>query len=179
MGMIAKKEFYILGVVLIVVVAFAVGLPLMLTGQTVTIGEHPESEAADAVTCEVGGVKYPVILTPSGEVGENISIRMMFNQGKLATLGLYYAAEYDSDETALSAYNASQAEMNTRVVQAGIKNGVLDVKFSRSGRAIWMNLYIKGSEIDEKTAPFLMLSDVPESKSEYVREYESLGMKCE
>ena len=178
MGMIAKKEFYILGVVLIVVVAFAVGLPLMLTGQTVTIGEHPESEAADAVTCGVYNMRYTVFSVMSGELGTDMNIKMMFEHDKLETLGLYYTATYDSESNALTAYNTAQAEMNIKMNEAGVEQNVLNANFSVNGVEMRMNLYIKGDNMGKKVLPFLMLSSELEAKNNYIRSYEAIGMGC-
>ena len=124
-------------------------------------------------------MEYPLINAMQGEVASDMSVKMVFSDDKLVTLGLYYSAIYDNDNNALSVRDRAQVEMDLKAKEAGVEVNVLGANFSADGTEMRMGLYIEGGDMDDRVAPFVMLPSKLETKGSYVRSYEAIGMKCE
>lgn len=178
-----KKEFLILGVILIVAVSLIGGLPFYLKGQTFTGGTNPEPELTDAVTCESTTLSYPFFGAQSGEVGHKISSKMVFQSDELSSLGFYYDAYYDDAENARAASDLMNTRMNTYISRAGYVVGQdLNVRFYRNANDVGFSFYInRDNYIENALLQFVMLEMVDEShlkKADYISKYEAQGFSC-
>ncbi len=178
-----KREFLILGVVLIVSISLIAGLPFYLKGQTSTGGTNPEPELTDAVTCESTMLSYTFFGSQDGETGHKISSKMIFQSDELNSLGFYYDAYYDNDEAAQTAFNFMNARVNMYISKAGYVSGQgLNVRFYKSSNDIGFSVYIsKNDYIENALLQFVMLrvtDGLPMKKADYVSQYEAQGFFC-
>lgn len=176
-----RKEIYILGIVAIVAVAIMAGLPFFLSGQTVTTGANPEVTKSDAVICEGENISYAILPSRNGETGNAVNLRLVFQDESLKNLAMYYDAGYVNEDFAETAENELIAAYNTEVARLGIASAEApSTQFTRSNTTVSMSLFLKAEELNEKTAPLIMITEaIPTMKAGFIRKYEGKGLKCE
>lgn len=178
-----RKELYFISAVLVLIGALLVVMIIQMVGGESLTGENPEPESADAMTC-VSEARYPYLESKLGELSHDIKVNMLFDEGKIDTIGLYYNTIYENEERAEEAYLALVSEMNQILDKDGVDaKFVSNMRFTKNEDNVTMSLFAKRDGLTVTNEKYLLLqndggTELVVNEGKLVENYLLSGFRC-
>lgn len=156
----------------------------LLRGKTTTSGQYPANIRNESLVCESNSIIYEKVDNVHSDNRE-LKISMVFNDTKkLGSASLKYTLHFTSSEEAHSAEAVSHAQFNLALQALGYDAGKFNNKFSEIGSDLVITLNLTSDKsLDDATKSYFLVdyaedNRLPESLSDYRRNYESQGFTC-
>ena len=178
-------SIYVSAGFLCLIVVAMVALFIGMMGKTDIYSDNIANIKTESVTCVGKLVDYPKLPNTYNASMREISINLFFENEKVTTIGLIYTWTYNSSENANKAKDLLLGDYRKAVADAGFGEvDAINEKFTVYKSNTILNLYAEGKEINERSAPFLLIDldgsgqIAPRSKSQYKSNYERKNFSC-
>ena len=172
-----KTILVIVGIALSIIAAILL-LWFLLKGETKTTGEWTSTETTESLSCKANNLPYQVYET-SNILNSTTQINATFNNDKISSISLIRKANYANTETAKVENDALIAAMNIDFGKNNMEAFALDATFNVNDNIAQMNLYTNQSDLNDKSAKYFILDDLPSKIDDYQKAYQAKGFKCE
>ena len=172
----SRESKIVLGIIL-VLVASVLLFVFFMHGKTTFVNSGVKIEDSDSISCISKSVKYP--FTGVYEDSE-LSVKILFNNGKAETISLVNVLYLDSVDDAKKAAAACGAAMDIRFGKDGLSANSFSATYASSDNKMTMTLYTHIGEVQGVSKKYFLLDDINEGSSmdEYVSGYEKMGFEC-
>ena len=173
-----KTNWYLTVGISLILSAVVLIFCFFMRGETKTNGNWPETETTESISCEVGGLAYPLFKYDNSNK-KTTKIAMIFDASKLKTISLIYQQYYDSSEAIERSEAENHAAMNLLMQNEGLGPDALGMNFAKLSNGLKMSLFADVSKINDITAKYFELDGVSEYDMTAMRTvYEQKGFKC-
>lgn len=150
-----------------------------LRGKTTVSGDFPANIGAESLTCSKENAIYEKINYAGGDK-KHARITAIFDGSEtLRTLSFNYSLIFSSDTEVKAAEGTAHYSFARYLADDGLDFTEFENKFSIIGNELIISLFVEQAGINNKSAPYFMLEDVPtDTLSGYRDSYESLGFSC-
>lgn len=160
---------------------------LLLGGKTTVTGEKTANKKSTSLVCVSSSAEHPKITKTENSSKKELKLTLTFYDDELSSLGEIYTINYPNSGGVTGGESMIHAELNTNIADSGLKADIISTKYNQYDDALIVNLYMKGENLNDKTAPYFLINTNNTNGGQltnwtiedYARNYKAQGFSCE
>ena len=160
----------------LIFIAIILTLIFFMRGSTAIIGNYPDHETLDSLSCVAEGIDYPTYVYDNSK-RKSTKINATFNDNKLTTISLVHILYYDDSRKVTDSEALNHAAVNIDSQNADI----FSAHYSKFSDAMSMTMYAELKDITNSTKKYMMLNLISAdnlTKESVKWNYETQGFVC-
>jgi len=173
-----------LAIFLLFIVAIVIVVLWLLRGKTTISGQYPANVRNESLICESNSITYEKVNNVNSD-NKELKISMVFNDvNTLSSASLKYILHFASSQEVHDADAISHAQFNIALQNLGYDSSKFNNKFSEIDNDLVITLNLSSSKsLDDTIRSYFLVEytkdgKLPETLSEYQKNYESQGFSC-